>query len=363
MANKQLNGNDMTQSWMIYGAYGYSGELIAREAVSRGMKPVLAGRDKERVKSLADELGLSYVAFDLSDAKRVEDALAEQSLVLHCAGPFSATAKPMLTACLKTNTHYFDITGEIDVFEFAHSAAIKQAATKANLIVCPGVGFDVVPTDCLAAKLKAALPDATELVLAFKSNGAMSPGTAKTSVEGMAGLSKVRRNGSITETPLLTRTVRMAGKESTAMSIPWGDVSTAFYTTGIGNVAVYVPVAEKTIKTVRRIQSFRWLMGLPWVQAVLKKQIAKRVKGPNAAQRAQARTILWGEVCNVAGQRKTAWFETPNGYELTITAPLAIVDAVLSGQCQQVGSVTPSQLMGNDFVWALPDVSALVFEP
>ncbi|MCH8532447.1 MAG: saccharopine dehydrogenase NADP-binding domain-containing protein [Saccharospirillum sp.] len=351
----------MTTNWMIYGAYGYSGELIAREAATRGLKPVLAGRSADKVKALATELGLEARVVDLSDSKGLEAALADVELVLHCAGPFSATSAPMLEACLNTRTHYFDITGEIDVLEHAHSAAIAQRARDAGVMVCPGVGFDVVPTDCLAAKLKAALPDATELDLAFKAGGSMSPGTAKTSVEGMAGLTKVRRDGRIVETPLLTRELPMGGKQRTAMSIPWGDVSTAFVSTGIANVTVYVPVAKRTVTRIRRLQSLRWFLGMGWVQSLMKNRITKSVKGPSAEQRAKTRTDLWGEVRNAQGKAVSAHFDTPNGYDLTITAPLAIVQAVLAGDVSATGSITPSQLMGPDFVWALPGVTPLVF--
>ncbi|MHA7879019.1 MAG: saccharopine dehydrogenase family protein [Saccharospirillum sp.] len=350
----------MPANWMIYGAYGYSGELIAREAAARGLQPVLAGRNAGKVRALAQELGLEARVVDLADSQALEAALADMTLVLHCAGPFSATSAPMLEACLNTRTHYFDITGEIDVFEQAHSGAIAQRAREAGIMVCPGVGFDVVPTDCLAAKLKAALPDATELDLAFKAGGSMSPGTAKTSVEGMAGLTKVRRQGRIVETPLLTRELPMGGKQRTAMSIPWGDVSTAFVTTGIANITVYVPVARRTVKRIRRLQSLRWFLGMSWVQNLMKNRITRSVKGPNAEQRARTRTDLWGEVRNARGRAVSAHFDTPNGYDLTITASLTIVQAVLAGDTSATGSITPSQLMGADFVWTLPGVTPLV---
>ena len=50
---------DKWGEWLIYGANGYTGELIAREARKRGMTPILAGRSQESVASLAGELGLA----------------------------------------------------------------------------------------------------------------------------------------------------------------------------------------------------------------------------------------------------------------------------------------------------------------
>ena len=64
------------KSWMIYGANGYTGKLTAAEAVRRGLKPVLAGRDEAAVKQLADELNLPWRVFRLDQPGDVEDGLA-----------------------------------------------------------------------------------------------------------------------------------------------------------------------------------------------------------------------------------------------------------------------------------------------
>jgi short subunit dehydrogenase-like uncharacterized protein len=169
----------MHRNWMIYGAYGYTGQLIAHEARARGFTPVLAGRNEGKLAALAHELGFSHRTFALDDPLAVWSGLADMALVLHCAGPFSATAHPMLTACLENGVHYLDITGEIAVFEAAH--AQNARAREAGVLLCPGVGFDVVPTDCLAATLAHALPGATHLALGFDSKSGMSRGTARTS--------------------------------------------------------------------------------------------------------------------------------------------------------------------------------------
>ncbi len=177
--------------WMIYGTYGYTGELIAREAVRRGYKPILAGRSREKVEAQASELGLEARHFGLDEA-RLDAQIEDCELVMHCAGPFSATAAPMMEACLRARAHYLDITGEISVFE--HAQSLNDRARSAGVVVCPGVGFDVIPTDCVAAALKNALPDATHLALGFDTRSSMSPGTAKTSIEGLAQGGKVRRD-------------------------------------------------------------------------------------------------------------------------------------------------------------------------
>src|SRR4051812_12796166 len=188
-------------AWMIYGANGYTGELAAREAVRKGHAPILGGRNAEAVGRLAGELGLPSRVFSLDDPQGTAAELYGVQAVLHCAGPFVHTSAPMADACLATGAHYLDITGEIAVFE---SILVRgEEAKKAGVALLPGVGFDVVPSDCLAARLAAALPDATELILAFASDrGEASRGTLKTMIESMPDAGSVRRDGEIVPVPV-----------------------------------------------------------------------------------------------------------------------------------------------------------------
>ncbi len=341
------------RTWMIYGAYGYSGELIAKHARERGLSPVLAGRDAERTEALAAELGLPHRAFPLTDTKRLEAALADIDAVVHCAGPFSATAAPMIDACIAAGTHYFDITGEAFVFEHAHSDAVNDAATRADVIVCPGVGFDVVPTDCVARTLAEAMPDAVSLELAFDGGSRLSPGTAKTMAEGLALGTYGRRDGKLVRTGVLTREIDFGRGPRSAMSISWGDISTAFHSTRIPDITVYIPASPKRIQSAKRIAWIRPLMKLAPVQAYLKGKIERRIRGPSDEERAGDSTRVWGEVRNGAGERLTARLETANGYTVTQLAPVAIIEHLQRADAPS-GSLTPSMLMGRDFASALP---------
>ncbi len=186
-------------NWLIYGANGYTGQLIAREAVKHGLRPILAGRNHAQVSALAAELKLDYRIAALDDRATLETMLQDVVVVAHCAGPFSRTAKPMIDACLRTRTHYLDITGEIAVFEAA--AARDLEAKAASILLLPGAGFDVAPTDCTAAYLKAQLPTATHLALGFRGLGRMSRGTTLTALENMASGGMIRRDGQLTPVP------------------------------------------------------------------------------------------------------------------------------------------------------------------
>jgi short subunit dehydrogenase-like uncharacterized protein len=343
---------------LIYGANGYTGRLIARAAAARGLSPVLAGRSREAVSAVAGELGCDFRVFDLADPERIAAARPGCGVVIHCAGPFSATAAPMIAACLAAHVHYTDITGEIDVFEHAHGQ--DAAARAAGIVVCPGTGFDVVPTDCLALALAEALPDATRLVLGFDSRSSMSRGTAATSVEGLGRGSCVREGGILRRIPLGSRSRRIdfGAGEKLATAIPWGDVSTAYRTTGIPDIEVYVPVSPRALANLRRLGRIGWLLRRPAVQACLKSRIAKRAPGPDESAREKTPVNVWGEAQNAAGRRVTARLTVPNGYTLTQDAAVAIAARLLEGPAP-AGYTTPARLMGRDFVTRLPGVSQI----
>lgn len=345
----------MSLRWMLYGANGYTGRLMAEAAVARGLRPLLAGRNAEALKTLADSLDLEWKAIELSDAVALRTALREVDAVMHCAGPFSATCAPMLEACLASGTHYLDITGEIDVFAHCHQQDAR--AKQAGIVVLPGSGFDVVPTDCLAALLKREMPDATSLVLAFEAGGGPSPGTAKTSVEGLGKGGRARIGGEMRKVPLAWkhRTFERDGQARTAMTIPWGDVYTAYVSTGIPDIEVYMAVPPAVIGRVRRLRLVQPLLGLGPVQRFMKARVEKSVRGPSESKRGSTDTLVWGEARNASGRELKAQLRTPNGYDLTVTAALGITQRLLGGPAEP-GFKTPSLLMGADYVLGLPGV-------
>ncbi len=237
----------MKEGLLIYGCYGYTGKLISEHAVKLGLKPTLAGRDEKRVKSLANELKLPFLVFDLADEQNIIEKIRNFKVVLHCAGPFMFTSELMANSCIKSKTHYLDITGEISVFEKIFR--MDTAARESGVLLMAGVGFDVVPTDCLALYLKEKLPDANSLEMALlQKGGKLSHGTAITVAENIAEGCAVRRHGKIVKILAgeLTRVIDFGDKKRKTVAIPWGDVSTAYRSTGIPNITIYnyVPQAD-----------------------------------------------------------------------------------------------------------------------
>lgn len=339
--------------WMIYGANGYTGELIAREAVARGMTPILAGRSRAKIERLARELKLDFRVFDLDHPAHIAAQLKGVKAVLLTAGPFSSTSQPMVQACIQAGAHYLDITGEIDVFE--QVARSDGAARQAGVVLCPGVGFDVIPTDCIAAALKQALPDAVALRLGFDTTVSLSPGTMKTTLESTPEGGRVRRDGKLIKVPLAheVRRIDFGRGERLAVAVPWGDVSTAFHTTGIPNVTVFIPTSRLGVIGMKLGNVFAPLLKLPVVQRALGAMVSKFVKGPDEAARAQMPAYVWGEAVNARGERRTARVQTVNGYSLTIPGALAVTEHLLK-HAAPAGFTTPSRLMGSGLVSQLP---------
>ena len=346
-------------SFLIYGAYGYTGRLIAQEAKRRGLEPILAGRNREQLRAQAEELDLDYRLFDLDDVRLIVENIRDLDAVLHCAGPFSETSAPMVQACLKAQTHYLDITGELPVFEAVSEQ--NEAAKRAEVMLLPGVGFDVVPTDCLAAHLKGKLPTATHLTLAVQGLGEMSRGTMKTMLNGFATGSSgaVRENSVIEDVTVAHKTCHIdfgRGPVLTA-TVPWGDVATAYHSTGIPNVEVYMALPKMAIRAAQASRYLGGLLALDGVQNYLKKKIDARAPGPDEAQRESGQSFMWGCVSDDAGNSAAARLTTPEAYHLTVLSSLQVVEKVLKGQVSP-GFQTPSTAYGAGLVLELPGVSA-----
>lgn len=346
----------MIQPYLIYGAYGFTGKLISRLAKEKGHHFIIGGRDAAKTEALAQELGVEFKVFGLENASTIEKVVSTTCAVLHCAGPFSKTAAPMIDACLKMKVHYLDITGEIDVFELAVSKDME--AKNRGIVLMPGVGFDVVPSDCLAAYLKKKLPDATSLEMGFKGVSKLSRGTALTMAENMHKGGMIRENGLLKEVPSAykVREELINGKKQSFVSIPWGDVATAFYSTQITNIVIYTGVHPRQINTMRTLYSLRKIFTWGFIQNYIKKKINQTIVGPDEKLLQEGRSFLWGEVKNESGESFYANLTTIEGYRLTaITAVMAMEELLASSI--SAGFKTPSLAFGYDFILKVPDTS------
>ncbi|WP_330633221.1 saccharopine dehydrogenase family protein [Halocatena halophila] len=331
---------------LIYGAYGYTGRLVTRQAVADGLDPIVAGRSAEKVESVAVTHGLDHRVFTLDNPREVADALADVAVVLNCAGPFDRTSTPLVDACIETGTHYLDITGEIAVFEAI--ATRDSEAEAAGVMLLPGVGFDVVPTDSLAAHLADRLPDATHLELGFQGLDELSPGTAHTVVESLDDSGTVRRDGILVDVPVAhdIRTIDFGDGPTTAAAIHWGDVSTAYHTTGIPDVTVYADQPEMTIRFLQLSNRLRWLLGSDPVQSALHGLVDRFVDGPSEAARREESMYVWGRATN-GEESVVSRLVTPESYLFTSHSAPYLAARVRDGEAP-VGFQTPASAFGPD---------------
>jgi len=342
-------------SALLYGVTGYTGRLILAESLSRGLRPILGGRG-QAVRELADAHGLEARILGLDDPTALRRALAGVRAVLHAAGPFSRTSGPMADACLATGVHYLDITGEIGVFEAL--AARNDEARAAGVMLLPGVGFDVVPSDCLAAHLKRRLPDAVRLTLAFQSTAGLSRGTATTMVENAGRGGAIRRGGAITPVPAAWKTIQLdLGKGPVEVTtIPWGDVATAWYSTGIPNIEVYTRTTVAMRFALKASRHLGRLLASGPVQRLLKGRIRSRAPGPDESARARGSSRIRGEVVNAVGQRACARLTGPEGYTMTARTAVSALERVLADGATP-GFRTPSLAFGPDFILSIDGVT------
>ncbi|NWF70781.1 MAG: saccharopine dehydrogenase NADP-binding domain-containing protein [Chloroflexi bacterium] len=343
----------MTQ-WMLYGATGFTGTLLAEEAARRGLRPVLAGRSKAKLEALAKRLGLDFVVFGLDDVFTATGAVKGFDLVLHAAGPFMHTSAPMLRACLNNRAHYLDITGEISVFQhiFLHDAEARAA----GIALIPGVGFDIVPSDGLALYVAQRVPGAKwlETALDALAPGSFTAGTAKSMLEIVRTVGiVVRRGGQLVPIDFGAgaRQMRFASGERLAVPIPWGDVETSYHATKIPNITAFMalalprvalpllPVTGFALRALTHSALFRQGAG---------SLIERVVRGPSAEALAHGRSYLYARAWDDAGDSAEAWLETREAYAFTVLAALQAVAKTL--ELRPVGALTPSMAFGADFV-------------
>lgn len=343
-------------NFFIYGAYGYTGRLITEYAVKQGLKPIIGGRDAAKIEELAKKYELEFEVLDAKDPEKWDNVLAKVSLVLNCAGPFASTVKEIVPKCIEHNKHYLDITGEIEVFEYIEGLG-KQALEK-NVVLMPGVGFDVVPTDCLSGHLHDKLPTATHLELAFQGTSGVSRGTALSMARRYHAGGTIRENGKMKNVPLAyeDKLIEFGEKERLCVTIPWGDIFTAYHSTKIENIKVYTGVSEKTLKSLRTYRKFKGLAKTKLAQWSFEKIIKNKIDGPSAIKRATCITHLWGKATDsTTGQTVIAELTTPESYHLTALTAIESTIRVLKGKCKR-GYQTPVTAFGKGFILSFDKV-------
>lgn len=343
-------------SFVLYGANGYTGALIATMAAQYGLRPLLAGRNEASVRKIAEKLDLPFKIADINDPKGLDILLKDQKLVVHAAGPFSRTAKQMVEACIRNGVHYTDINGDISCFDLVKS--YHDQAAQANCMLMPGTGFDVVPTDCAAKKACDQGTEITRLQIAFATLGStISHGTATTTLEKLGGYGVKRVDGKLIPVPIgkTGMMVDFGPKKIFTMSIPWGDVSTAYHTTGVPNIETFCAAPKSIYRLLKWQFLFNWLLRIPSVKKMLQGRIDKRAAGPDNNQLEKGTTWVWAKASDGKGNDFECRLSGPEGYLLTSHATLIIAKEILKGNYKS-GYQTPAGCYGWDLVLKIPGV-------
>ena len=339
--------------FMIYGATGHTGSLTASLARDQGYRPILAGRNKDKLDKLAARLELPTFVVDAEDVGALEDRLDDVSILVNMAGPFSATAKPLAEAALRSDTHYLDIAGELAVFKSLQ--LLDERAQRCGTMIMPGAGFVVVPSDCLAAHMIDRQPDARYLRIAVSRPNSISSGSAETMVELINENVTIRQGGDLTSIPV-GGLIRMfdfgdGPRISTAVSLP--EVLTAYCTTGIPNIESYVEstLLERTVYHAGAVLGSA-LKSAP-IQSLLKLQA--QVLAPAAGSRGVDGRTFVAEVEDPWRREMRTRMHTPEGYEFTAQTVLAIIAKIMAGR-YEAGFQTPGRVYGADLVLELEGV-------
>ncbi|HEY0089803.1 MAG TPA: saccharopine dehydrogenase NADP-binding domain-containing protein [Candidatus Lokiarchaeia archaeon] len=349
----------MKKEWLIYGAYGYTGNLLANEAVRAGHKPVLAGRSQEKLISLSEKLDLDYRTFDLENEKTIIENIQDFDLIFLAAGPFKHTSAPIIQSCLKTGTNYLDITGEVPVFE--QNFKLDQRAKEQGIVILSGVGFDVVPSDCMAKYVSEKIRNPTILELGIGGMSESSPGTLKTMLEYRDTKALIRKNGQLVqEIPNnVLRKIRFTDKVRYVMPVMWGDLATAYRSTGIPNITTYMEIPKKFMSLTTPIKALKnnsiknGVLNKAEYKKNIQKWIDENVKGPDENTRLKARSYVWARARNDDGSEAQAWLNSIEPYQFTVISGIKCVEKVFKLNLK--GTLTPSLAFGKDFVLEFPE--------
>jgi len=337
----------MSTQVLIYGATGYTGRLIARVARERGLRPILAARNAAKLRPLAESLGFAHRVLHVEDTIRLAAGLADVGVVLNAAGPFSATSCYLVEACLRARAHYLDLAAEMPIFEALHRRDTDARAR--GIMIMPGVGFVVAPSDCLAAQLGRMLPGARHLAIGISRSTLISRGSAKTVIELLSDTIMIRRQGVIASVPAghLEREFDYGRGPRRSAAVSWADVFTAYHTTRIPNVEVYLEVSPAERAALRLSSVLGPLVTAPPWRKLLEMQTGMLAEGPSESQREAHRRVIVAEAEDDAGRRISGRVTTPDPYTFTAVTALTLVERILQGHVTS-GFQTPARVYGAD---------------
>jgi short subunit dehydrogenase-like uncharacterized protein len=339
-----------TNHWMLYGAYGVTGRLIVNEALRRGHRPILAGRDAAKLRELQRITGLSTAYLPLDRGSELRTALSNVRCVILAAGPYETTGPAMRAACLDAHCSYLDINADVD--DFRDALACDEPARAAGVAIIPGAGYGVVFAESLAAQVMRRMPDATSLRLSLATeNEGRSRGATLSVAAALTRGGLEVRDGELRKRPMAFSTWRAGYPTRPVTSfaaVPRAELLAVHRSTAVPNIITGIPMSRVGAAFVRTAG--------PWIGKVIARMAARpsnRV-APRSSDAAIAalRSYIWAEVSNDAGQTLSAVLETGEGYRSAAAVAVRAVEALL--KASPIGTLTPVQAFGADLALDVP---------
>jgi short subunit dehydrogenase-like uncharacterized protein len=338
---------------MLYGAYGVTGRLILDEALRRGHRPLLAGRDAPMLEQLRRVTGLDAVCVSLDRGPELRTALSGMRCVVLAAGPYELTGPLMRAACLDACCSYVDLNAAVG--DFCEALACDDAARAVGVAVVPGAGYGVAFAECLAAQIARRIDNPTSLRLSLATHNAGRSRAATLSIaHALAGGGLDVHDGQLRRRSVASSTWRCqtsAGSTTSFAAMPMAEVVAAHRSTGIPNIVAGLPMSRPAAALIRAFA--------PVAGRVLTRMAGRRSGGvdtpPPPSTTATLRSRIWAEVHNDRGESAAAMLETGEGYRSAAGAAVRAVECLL--RTSPIGALTPVQAFGLDFAVSVPDTT------
>lgn len=322
------------KKFMIYGASGYTGGMVAEHAASAGLGLVLAGRPQNlaALETLARRLGAEVRLFSLDDTEAIGSNLEDIAVVLNAAGPFLNTAKLLMSAAIRAGVHYLDFSAELNTYREALD--LDAQARAVGVMLLPGSGGSVALLGSLAGHAVARVENPQKISIALQVAGTMSKGSVTSAGQTIVTETFHFVDGELVErSPEEVRNFDFGKGPQSAFPVTLPDLLTIHQATGVPNIETFVHITAGAFPTGE----------------------AKELPiGPSADERAANRYHAAVEVINADGTVARSVLDTVNGYTFTAMAAAEAGRRVLAGEFRP-GFQTPARLFGYGFAETIAD--------
>lgn len=216
----------MADRIVVFGATGYTGELIATRLAAAGVRPILAGRSEKRLSALAERLGgLEWARADAMRQNTVFDLVGPDDVLISTVGPFVKWGMPAARAAVAAGCTYIDTTGEPEFIRTLFEE-LDAPARRSGARLLPSLSYEFAAGSLAGAlALEDAGEDAVRVDVGYYALGggpnSLSAGTRESLVGIVLGDHFAFRDGAIrgVRSAERVRSFHVAGKSREAFSL------------------------------------------------------------------------------------------------------------------------------------------------